>query len=61
MLESKRGRKGREESVEEKALKALNAKDKTALPGAKNVSTGASVKSSGSKAKSTSTIRKTGA
>lgn len=61
LLKVKEDEKAGEESAEEKALKALKAKEKTALPGAKNVSTGASVKSSGSKAKSTSTIRKTGA
>jgi hypothetical protein len=53
--------KGAEESAEEKALKALKAKEKTALPGAKNQAASSHVKSSGSKAKSTSTIRKTGA
>jgi hypothetical protein len=54
--------KNSEESAEDKALKALKAKEKTALPGAKNAASANShVKSSGSKAKSTSTIRKTGA
>ncbi|HRH64364.1 MAG TPA: hypothetical protein PLI68_13670, partial [Bacteroidia bacterium] len=61
LLKVKEEEKGTEESAEEKALKALKAKEKTALPGAKNVTPGASIKSSGSKAKSTSTIRKTGA
>ncbi len=53
--------KNSEETAEEKALKALKSKEKTALPGAKNVASSSHVKSSGSKAKSTSTIRKTGA
>jgi Domain of unknown function (DUF5606) len=53
--------KNNEDSAEEKALKALKAKEKTALPSAKTMNTSANVKSSGSKAKSTSTIRKTGA
>ena len=53
--------KNSDENAEEKALKALKAKEKTALPGAKTVNSSGNVKSSGSKAKSTSTIRKTGA
>ncbi len=53
--------KNSEESAEEKALKALKAKEKTALPGAKTTNSSGNLKSSGSKAKSTSTLRKTGA
>lgn len=49
------------EDAEEKALKALKNKEKTAIPSAKNITSSPNVKSSGSKAKSTSTIRKTGA
>ncbi len=53
--------KNSEDTAEEKALKALKAKEKTAIPVAKTNTNTANVKSSGSKAKSTSTIRKTGA
>lgn len=48
-----------DDTAEEKALKALKAKEKTAIPIAKTNTNTANVKSSGSKAKSTSTIRKT--
>ena len=61
LLKAKEEEKEGDDSAEEKALKALKAKEKIALPGAKNTNSGANVKSSGSKAKSTSTIRKTGA
>ena len=52
-----------EDTTEEKALKALKAKEKTAIPAnnTKKMESGAKAKNTGSKARSTSTIRKTGA
>ena len=61
LLNEKVEEKDGEESAEDKALKALKAKEKMALPTSKNAAMNNTVKSSGSKAKSTSTIRKTGA